>query len=118
MYQVGRENAQFKCDIYVPKDADTVSRHHLELTVTEDGQYFLNDLNSASGTFRRLPSGKWERMGQGYVELEEPIRLGKYETSVSRLLSLLPPPPKPKPSIVNPTDGRYYIDEDGKVKHE
>ena len=119
IFIVGRDNKSGKiCHIFVPRDQMTVSRQHLELTVTEDGRYLVNDLDSASGTFVRRAHGKWERVGQAWVEPETIIRLGEYEVTVADLLGRVPPPPKPIPEKVRVTDNPRINPETGEVYYE
>lgn len=86
IYSVGRENGRIPCDIMVPSSEDSVSRPHLEITLTDDGFYYVVDVGSANGTsvFR---GGDWRRLTQDYVRKDEPIRLGTYETTIHSLLA-------------------------------
>ena len=64
---------------------ETVSRRHAELTVTKTGRYYLTDCGSLRGTsvFR---GGEWTPLRQGYVDPNERIRIGEFETRLVRLL--------------------------------
>lgn len=85
IYSVGRENARIPCDIMVPAAEVSVSRPHLEITVTEDGMYYVVDVGSANGT-SVLRDGQWHRLTQDYVRENERLRLGTYETTIQALL--------------------------------
>ena len=41
-----------------------VSREHARLTIDDDGQWVLNDLDSSHGTFIRNEHGDWERISK------------------------------------------------------
>lgn len=64
---------------------ETVSRRHAELTVTSGGRYYVTDCGSLRGT-RVFRSGEWIPLRQGYVDLDERLRFGKFETKLARLL--------------------------------
>lgn len=90
-YVIGRDNSRIRCDIYTPKREDSVSRQHLELTVTADGKFYINDINSTGGTFV-LKNRQWERVSQCYVGIDQPVRLGEeFETTVRKLLAMKEP---------------------------
>ncbi|MDE0103525.1 MAG: FHA domain-containing protein [Bryobacterales bacterium] len=63
----------------------TVSRLHAELTVTGAGRCYLTDCGSLRGTsvYRR---GVWTPHRQGYVDLNERVRFGTFETQLDPLL--------------------------------
>lgn len=63
----------------------TVSQRHAELLVLS-GSYYLTDLGSRNGTWRRR-DGRKERFTEGYVEPEEPIAFGRYEVRLADLLT-------------------------------
>lgn len=46
---LGREGNQ----PFTIKDADGVSRHHAQITITDNGDWYLKDTNSANGTYIR-----------------------------------------------------------------
>lgn len=64
---------------------ETVSRQHAELTVTSSGRYYVTDCGSLRGTsvFR---GGEWTPLRQGYVDPDERLRFGRFETRLARLL--------------------------------
>lgn len=64
---------------------ETVSRLHAELTVTRAGRCYLTDCGSLRGTsvYRR---GVWAPHRQGYVDLNERVRFGTFETQLDGLL--------------------------------
>lgn len=119
IYLVGRENSTLKCHIYTPRREDTVSRQHLEITLTENGKIWLNDLDSAGGTFVKR-NGTWERIGEGYVDRSDAVRLGEYRTTVSRLLGSVEMESEvDEEPEENERRGRAYFDPlSGRVKYE
>jgi hypothetical protein len=86
-YFIGREGNRDEksLDISIVDKGKTVSGLHAELVIINEGNYYLTDCNSKNGTslFRK---GKWERIRQSYVELDDPLRFGKYETTLRRLV--------------------------------
>ena len=86
IYSVGRENTKIPCDIIIPAHENSVSRPHIEITVTDDGLFYVVDVGSANGTFV-FRSGRWGKVTQDYVREEEKIRLGTFETTIKKLLS-------------------------------
>lgn len=86
-YIVGRRNQSQPCDIELPADEKSVSRQHLELSPTSEGRYYIVHLHRQNTTavFRQ---GGWQTITQDYVSLDEPLRLGAYETTVRHLLAL------------------------------
>ena len=64
---------------------ETVSRRHAELTVTSTGRYYLTDCGSLRGTsvFR---GGEWILLRQDYVDSDERLRFGEFETKLAHLL--------------------------------
>lgn len=116
IYLVGRQNKRIPCDIYTPSHEDTVSRPHLELTVTAEGKYYILDLKSASGTYLKK-SGQWVRVGQEYVELDAPMRLGEFQTTVRQLLAMRGPEPEP-PTPPKPGGRAYFNPETGELEYE
>lgn len=111
-YLVGRRNSRQPCDIEVPENESSVSRKHLELSVTEDGRYYVVHLHPQNTT-EVLRDGKWRRITQDYVGVDEGLRLGSYETSARRLLSALggsrddPQPPQTGEFAWDPERGSY-----------
>lgn len=64
---------------------ETVSRRHAELTVTSNGRYYVTDCGSLRGT-RVLRGGEWIPLRQGYVDPDERLRFGEFETKLAHLL--------------------------------
>jgi hypothetical protein len=87
-YLVGRGNKTQPCDIELPRDETSVSRRHLELSVTDDGRYYLVHLHSVNFT-KVKRGGDWQTITQDYVEADDPLLLGQYQTTVRHLLSAL-----------------------------
>jgi hypothetical protein len=87
-YLVGRRNSSQPVDIELPGDATSVSRRHLELSVTDDGRYYVVHLHPRNFT-KVNRGGAWQTITQDYVEADEPLVLGDFHTSVRQLLSSL-----------------------------
>lgn len=115
-YVVGRDNSRIPCDIYTPARESTVSRPHLELTITDDGKYYILDVNSASGTFI-MKNRQWQRISQEYVGIDTAVRLGTFETTVRKLLAMKAPEP-PKPEEEKPSGEAFFNPETGQIEHE
>ena len=101
---VGRANTRSQPDIEVPASEDTVGRRHAEITVGANGDCYLVDLGSSNGTYLAT-GGKWKKIQQSAVELNTPIRLGSYETTISALLRFrrqAAPPPLPSAFVARP----------------
>ena len=64
---------------------ETVSRRHAELTVTHSGRYYVTDCGSLRGT-QVFRGGEWTPLRQGYVDPDERLRFGKFETRLAYLL--------------------------------
>jgi len=69
---------------FLALDHPTVSQRHAELLVLS-GSYYLRDLGSRNGTWRRR-DGRSERFTEGYVEPEEPIAFGRCEVRLAELV--------------------------------
>jgi hypothetical protein len=67
-------------------DDDSVSRHHAELTVTDNGKFYLLDCGSSNGTEIRKEGG-WKPVKQEFVRKEDEVRFaGRYAMTVEELL--------------------------------
>jgi hypothetical protein len=119
IYLVGRKNSTVHCDIALPANESSVSRNHLELTVTEDGRFYVVHLHPRNTTQQLTATGAWERVSQTFVEIDTPLMLGSYQTTVRNLLDLLPreqpappppPPPEPPPPPTLSGDERVEFD--------
>jgi hypothetical protein len=64
----------------------SVAPHHAELVVTATGRLHLTDARTPGGTWRRSPSGAWERLRQAFVAAEDTIRLGEHVCTPGDLL--------------------------------
>ena len=89
-YLVGRRNSSVTCDIALPESEHSVSRKHLELTVTASGQCYIVHTHPKNTTKVQGRDGGWLPISQDYVELDTPIMLGSYQTTARRLLAMLP----------------------------
>jgi len=106
-YLVGRRNRTVPCDIAVPEHEKSVSRKHLELTLTPDGQCYLVHVHSKNTTKVQGRDGSWVAISQDYVDLDAPLMLGTYRTTARQLLAMvsaapLPPEPYPAPPAPQP----------------
>lgn len=63
----------------------SVSRLHAELVVADDGMLHLGDCSSANGTWIEQ-EGEWKRVTQRAVALNDRLRLGSIDISVSELV--------------------------------
>lgn len=82
---VGRHS---DCDIIVSDG--TVSRFHAEITLSSDRAIFLSNRNSSGLWVAR--SGQWVVWDRpDYVEEQEYVLLGQYQTTISDLLRRAPP---------------------------
>ncbi len=87
-YLVGRKNKTQPCDIELPDSETSVSRRHLELSVTDDQKYYLVHLNASNSTKVRR-DGEWRQITQDYVAADDPLMLGNCRTTVRQLLAYL-----------------------------
>ena len=69
-------------------DDKSVSRVHAELIRGDDGRYRVVDCNSSYGTFVQR-NGAWKRIESATVSLDDPVMLGRHETTVRMLLDRL-----------------------------
>jgi hypothetical protein len=83
---VGRHSSSGGVDIAISATEDTVGRRHAEITVNDDGSYFIRDLGSANGTFVH-DNGRWNKITSSRVGPQQQIRFGDYITNISQLLS-------------------------------
>ena len=89
IYLVGRRNSTVSCDIALPASETSVSRKHLELTVTECGRCYIVHVHPKNTT-RVLRNGDvWEPVSQDYVDFDTPLLLGKYQTTARQLLAMV-----------------------------
>ena len=73
-------------DIVLSTSNGEISRLHAELTVTDDGRYYLVDCGSSNGTEIRGKNG-WNRIKQEFVQLDDQIRFGgRYISAVRDLI--------------------------------
>ena len=84
-YLVGRANSSIPCDINISAQESSVSRKHMELTVTDDGRYYVVHIHPRNTT-KVFREGQWISLTQDFVDLDAPLRLGGFETSVNQLL--------------------------------
>lgn len=88
-YLVGRRNSSVSCDIALPEDETSVSRKHLELTVTASGQCYIVHVHPKNTTKVRRGDGAWIPISQDYVDYDTPLMLGTHQTTARQLLALL-----------------------------
>ena len=77
---VGREGHIFLGD-------DSVSRHHAEISFV-DGKIHLRDLGSTNGVYL-VRNNRAVRFRKGYVDLHQPIVIGRHQCTVHSLLRAL-----------------------------
>ncbi len=83
-YTIGRDaEAMIQCG----EDDDFVGRIHVEITVTDDGRYYLADRGSLNGTFLLTDNGQ-QLLTRNYVDADAVILLGEFRTTVSQLLTI------------------------------
>ena len=82
VYKIGRSP---KSDIIMTDGS--VSRAHAELIETGDGRFSLLDLDSTYGTFI-MREGEGRKIKKAVIGADEPVMLGKHETTPSRMLKL------------------------------
>ena len=83
---IGRSHA---ADIVIAEA--TVAARHAELVVTDDGRHHLTDCASGNGTWRRPAHAaadlRWRPLRQGFVSLDDEVRLGDHCCMVRDLLT-------------------------------
>ena len=88
-YLVGRRNSSVRCDIALPETESSVSRKHLELTVTASGRCYIVHVHPKNTTKVQGRDGAWVPISQDYVEPDTPLMLGTCRTSARQLLAIL-----------------------------
>jgi len=88
-YLVGRRNSSVQCDIALPESETSVSRKHLELTLTASGRCYIVHVHPKNTTQVQGRDGAWVPISQDYVELDTPLMLGTCRTSARQLLAML-----------------------------
>jgi predicted component of type VI protein secretion system len=91
-YLVGRQNRSVSCDIAIPEREKSVSRKHLEITVTASGTCYIVHVHPKNTTKVLARDGTWVSISQDYVEMDAPLLLGEYRTTARQLLDLLGAP--------------------------
>lgn len=69
---------------YIGLRDSSVSRRHAEIYLV-DGRIYLRDLGSKNGTYL-LVNGGSHRHTEGYVDVDQEVRFGRYRCRVSQLL--------------------------------
>lgn len=73
-------------DIVLEDPNKQISRLHAELTVADNGKFYLVDCGSSNGTSVKR-DGSWQPVKQDYVQRGEEIRFGGfYSATVGELL--------------------------------
>lgn len=101
-YLVGRRNSSVQCDIALPENETSVSRKHLELTVTASGQCYIVHVHPQNTTKVKGRDGTWLPISQDYVEYDTPLMLGNHQTTARHLLALLQQPMLQRPVSLSP----------------
>lgn len=110
-YLVGRRNSSVQCDIALPENEKSVSRKHLELTVTPAGQCYIVHVHPKNTTQVQGRDGTWVRISQDYVDYDTPLMLGNHRTTARQLLALLQHSPSaPSPPHHAPAGGQLEWD--------
>jgi predicted component of type VI protein secretion system len=77
---IGRKGA----DIVI--DDDSVSRQHAELTLTNDGKYYLVDCGSSNGTEINAGAG-WKSVKQEFIREDDQLRFaGRHKMTGRELI--------------------------------
>ncbi|CAD5260319.1 conserved hypothetical protein [Alteromonas sp. 38] len=80
-YTVGRSS---QADICIADPS--ISRIHMEITVTNDGRYFCADRRSTHGTFCKK-NGEWSPLKQGYIDGADSLVLGTKKIKLSSIIN-------------------------------
>ncbi|MDH3235749.1 MAG: FHA domain-containing protein [Alphaproteobacteria bacterium] len=80
-YSIGRSNDN---DIVIRDHS--VSRHHAELRIEDDGKVQLADLGSTNGVYVQGDDEEWVQVQQAYVTETERIMIGGTATTVAALI--------------------------------
>ena len=88
-YLVGRRNSTVSCDIVLPESETSVSRKHLELTVTASGRCYIVHVHPMNTTKVLRQGREWLPISQDYVDMDTPLMLGNYQTTARHLLAQL-----------------------------
>ncbi len=62
--------------IKIPEDKSVVSSHHIKITISDNGIWKLEDLQSANGTYIRDDEGQFHRVYNKQIHENDIIRLG------------------------------------------
>lgn len=112
-YLVGRRNSTVACDIALPENETSVSRKHLELTVTASGQCYIVHVHPQNTTKVQARDGTWVPLSQDYVDMDAPLMLGTHQTTARDLLSMLQgSPPSSAPPALDSTSGQGVVEWD------
>lgn len=96
----------------IPLGDDSVSAHHAELSILEDGRLLLTDCRSTNGTFVIEADGGARRIRQTLVAPTDRIRFGGVTLAVSALLEargLSATPRTPSQPPAPPMSGRRLV---------
>lgn len=96
----------------IPLGDDSVSAHHAELSLLEDGRLLLTDCRSTNGTFVIDADGSARRIHQTVVTPGDRIRFGAVTLAVSALLEargLSAAPRTPSRPPAPPLSGRRLV---------
>lgn len=63
----------------------SVSREHATLSRRDDGAYDITDKGSSYGTYVKR-DGEWQRIEEAVVKSEDPLMLGNFRTTASKLI--------------------------------
>ena len=80
VYLIGRGS-----EVCICIDDTSISRIHAEVVVTTNGALLLTDRASSGGTYVAR-DGNWLRITQDFVKPSDSILLGRYKTTVEKIL--------------------------------
>ena len=87
IYTIGRDHPGTDSDIVIPANQDTVGRTHLNLSCEDDGRYCVTDRGALNKSFL-MQGGVWHQISEAFVQLDTPLMLGSYQTTVENLLAM------------------------------
>lgn len=70
---IGRSSAS---SIKVPADKEAVSGNHVKITISDNGDWYLEDLNTPNGTYIKDENGDFQRVFNLNIRESDVIRLG------------------------------------------
>ena len=93
-------------DIVLADGEKQISRHHAELTITDNGHYYLVDCGSSNGTAVKREDA-WKPVKQEYVTADDELRFGT-DYSIAKSANCSKRPDLPNLDQPIPTQRRTY----------